>query len=81
MQVGDKVKIKKTSKFYSQAPDSPGIITDIISTHKDWCHVEFESGYADNYRFRGPEIDLELIPKSNFNAEAIKAIRKAIAQK
>lgn len=77
MKVGDKVKLKKSSKFYYQSPEAIGTITEIVDTRRGWCHVKFDNGYADNYRYKGAEIDLEIL-KTNFNAEVIKAIKKVI---
>lgn len=80
MKVGDKVRLRKDSQYYSQAPNLVGTIMQ-VSVEIGWCQVKFENGYENGYRHEGRMIDLELVPKTNFNAEAIKAIKMVISQK
>jgi len=74
MQIGDRVRLRKGSKFYYQAPERSGVITHISVVRNDWCTVEFDNGVSNGYRHTGNERDLELLSLPNLNKKVIKAI-------
>ena len=55
---GTKVRIRKDSKFYRQAPGIIGVVHNgqVDDLHK-WVSVRFENGYRNSYRINGGPID------------------------
>lgn len=59
-----RVKIRKSSRYYGQSPNSIGTIDyhSLVYTHGlNYIRVKFDSGYSNNYRISGEKLDLEFV--------------------
>jgi hypothetical protein len=66
-KVGDLVTLREKSEFKYQQKDCPyGIITSLKKAPSYWCDVRWVGGEIRDYRYTGPERDLEkYIPTPN----------------